>query len=83
MCPVMSHAGVLGQFEIIPAQLILVSIGYKSLAVPGLPFDARSGTVPNQKGKVLSTQQVGEGQVDGRWTAVDAHSGYRFFNAFS
>ena len=52
----------LGQFEIIAAQLILVSIGYKSLSVPGLPFDARSGTVPNQKGKVLSPLRVGGGQ---------------------
>ena len=45
---------LLGEFDVIPAQLALVSIGYKSLSVPGLPFDARSGTVPNTRGKVLS-----------------------------
>lgn len=41
-------------FETIPAQLILVSIGYKSLPVPGLPFDSRKGIVPNEAGRVLS-----------------------------
>ena len=45
------HTGV---FETISAQLILVSIGYKSLPVPGLPFDSRKGIVPNEAGRVLS-----------------------------
>ena len=39
--------------ETIEAGLLLTSIGYRGLAVPGLPFDARSGTVPNAGGRVI------------------------------
>eukprot|EP00798_Chlamydomonas_sp_ICE-L_P023901 gene23901-9468_t len=43
-----------GEFETIPAQLVLVSIGYKSIPVEGLPsFDANRGVVPNVGGRVL------------------------------
>ncbi len=42
-----------GEHVTIPAGLVLKSIGYKSLPIPGLPFDARSATVPNAKGRVL------------------------------
>ncbi|GAX76390.1 hypothetical protein CEUSTIGMA_g3835.t1 [Chlamydomonas eustigma] len=44
-----------GVMDIIPAQLILVSIGYKSLSIGGLPFDPRSGTVPHAAGRVIQT----------------------------
>lgn len=43
-----------GEFEVIPAQMVLVSIGYRSLPLPGVPFDARRGVVPNQAGRVMS-----------------------------
>jgi hypothetical protein len=39
---------------VISAQLILVSIGYKSLPVPGLPFDASRGVVPHKAGRVVA-----------------------------
>lgn len=42
-----------GQFVEVEAQLVLKSIGYRSLPIPGLPFDHRSGTVPNTCGRVL------------------------------
>ena len=35
-----------------PAQLVLRSIGYRGTAVPGLPFDERTGTIPNEAGRV-------------------------------
>ena len=38
--------------EIIDCGLVLSSIGYRSEPVPGAPFDERSGTIPNDHGKV-------------------------------
>ncbi|MCX4445503.1 FAD-dependent oxidoreductase [Streptomyces sp. NBC_01789] len=40
-----------GEAEI-PAQLFLRAIGYRGRAVPGLPFDEASGTVPHEGGRV-------------------------------
>ncbi|WP_330241755.1 FAD-dependent oxidoreductase [Streptomyces sp. NBC_00525] len=37
----------------IPAGLFLRAIGYRGLAVPGLPFDEASGTVPHEGGRVV------------------------------
>jgi ferredoxin--NADP+ reductase len=37
----------------IDAQMVLRSVGYRGLPIPGLPFDERSGTVPNDAGRVL------------------------------
>jgi ferredoxin/flavodoxin---NADP+ reductase len=36
----------------IPAQLVLRSIGYRGSALAGVPFDERTGTVPNEAGRV-------------------------------
>ena len=41
-----------GQFETIPADLVLKSIGFKSVGIPGVAFDARKGVVPNKLGQV-------------------------------
>lgn len=45
-----------GEFETIPAQLALISIGYRGVTLPGLEendlFDARRGIVVNTHGKV-------------------------------
>ncbi|KAK8478676.1 hypothetical protein V6N12_020261 [Hibiscus sabdariffa] len=43
-----------GQFENLSCGIVLKSIGYKSVAVDGLPFDDRKGVVPNVKGRVVS-----------------------------
>jgi hypothetical protein len=43
-----------GEYEEYPVQLVLKSIGYKSLPLPGLPFDNRQGVVPNAAGRVLT-----------------------------
>lgn len=34
---------------------VLKSIGYRSIPVPGLPFDAERGVVPNRMGQVLES----------------------------
>lgn len=41
-----------GQMETIPTQLVLVSIGYRSLPVEGAPFDRNKGIIPNTAGRV-------------------------------
>lgn len=38
----------LGQYERIPAQIVLESIGYMSLPMVGAPFDTSRGTIPNR-----------------------------------
>jgi ferredoxin/flavodoxin---NADP+ reductase len=42
-----------GQFEQLPVQMVLRSVGYQSVPLPGVPFDERSHTVPNADGRVL------------------------------
>jgi ferredoxin/flavodoxin---NADP+ reductase len=41
-----------GQTEQIDVQLVFRSIGYLGVALPELPFDERSGTIPNADGRV-------------------------------
>jgi ferredoxin/flavodoxin---NADP+ reductase len=43
-----------GEFETLEAQLVLRSVGYQSVPLPGVPFDTRTYTVPNASGRVLS-----------------------------
>lgn len=42
-----------GESEVIESSLILHSTGYRGSEVPGVPFDAATGTVPNAGGRVL------------------------------
>jgi ferredoxin--NADP+ reductase len=43
-----------GEFETLDAQMVLRSVGYQSVPLPGVPFDTRTHTVPNASGRVLS-----------------------------
>ncbi len=42
-----------GDQEDIPAGLVFRSVGYRGVAIAGLPFDERGGTVPNRGGRVI------------------------------
>ena len=42
-----------GQRETLGVQMVLRSVGYQSVPLPGLPFDESSHTVPNADGRVL------------------------------
>ena len=42
-----------GAIERVDAQLVLRSVGYQSVPLPGVPFDSRSCTVPNAGGRVV------------------------------
>jgi ferredoxin/flavodoxin---NADP+ reductase len=39
--------------ETIPAGLVFRSVGYRGVALPGVPFDESRGVVPNERGRVL------------------------------
>lgn len=42
-----------GEIELLPATLVFRSVGYRGVAIAGLPFDERSCTVPNEQGRVV------------------------------
>jgi len=42
-----------GKYETIDAQMVLRSVGYQSVPLPGVPFDERASVVPNALGRVL------------------------------
>ena len=42
-----------GKLETLDTQLVLRSVGYQSVPLPGVPFDSRSCVVPNSSGRVL------------------------------
>jgi ferredoxin--NADP+ reductase len=42
-----------GEVEEIPVGLVFRSVGYRGVAIPGVPFDERKGVIPNQGGRVL------------------------------
>ena len=42
-----------GESEVLSCGLVLRSIGYRGTPVPDLPFDSRSGTLPQRAGRVL------------------------------
>jgi ferredoxin--NADP+ reductase len=45
--------------ETIPAGLVLTSIGYRARAIPDLPFDEPTATVPNDHGRVVDPDTGG------------------------
>ncbi len=47
------RAEATGETETLPAGLIFRSVGYKGVAIPGVPFDQRAGVIPNVEGRVL------------------------------
>lgn len=51
--PGRQQANPTGQIITIDAGLVFKSIGYKGSAILGLPFDDKSGTIPNNKGAVV------------------------------
>jgi ferredoxin--NADP+ reductase len=42
-----------GEEETLDVGLVVRAIGYDAEPIPGLPFDARTGTVPNEGGRVV------------------------------
>lgn len=47
-----------GEFEVLPVQMVLRSVGYRGVALPGVPFDEKRGVIANDEGRVVG--RVGE-----------------------
>ncbi|WP_248960361.1 FAD-dependent oxidoreductase [Sphaerisporangium perillae] len=47
-----------GEYETIPVGMVLRSVGYQSVPLPGVPFDTATMTVPNVAGRVSEGQYV-------------------------
>lgn len=58
-----------GEFETIPVSLVFRSIGYHGVPIAGVPFDTKSGHIPNDQGRVLDSQtrQVRPGEYVVGW----------------
>jgi ferredoxin--NADP+ reductase len=54
------------EHEVLPVSLVFRSVGYFGVALPGVPFDARKGVIPNERGRVRDPAQ---GVVLGEYTA--------------
>ena len=44
--------------EVIPCGLVLRSVGYRGVALEGVPFDERGAVIPNQGGRVVGTNSA-------------------------
>jgi ferredoxin--NADP+ reductase len=42
-----------GETFTLPAGMVLRSVGYRGVALPGVPYDGKSGTIPNREGRVF------------------------------
>jgi ferredoxin--NADP+ reductase len=47
-----------GELETIECGLVLRSVGYRGVPLPGVPFDERSGTIPNDRGRVAGAERT-------------------------
>jgi ferredoxin/flavodoxin---NADP+ reductase len=55
------------QLAHLPADIVLRSVGYRGVPIPGLPFDAERGIIPNAAGRVLCGGAVVPGQYVAGW----------------
>lgn len=42
-----------GEIETLPVTMVIKAVGYRSVALPDVPFDERRGLIPNDAGRVL------------------------------
>lgn len=45
-----------GEQQTLPAGAIFRAVGYRGIPVPGVPFDDKTGTIPNEGGRVTKTR---------------------------
>lgn len=68
---------VAGTEEFLEAGLVLGSVGYRGIPLPGVPFDPESATIPNLSGRVLDAP--GGAEVPGAYTVGWIKRGPRGF----
>jgi ferredoxin--NADP+ reductase len=54
-----------GELDVVPADLVIRSVGYRGSALPGLPLDG--GTVPHEAGRVLRDGVPSTGEYVAGW----------------
>ncbi len=61
------HATGTGELSVLPADLVVRSVGYRGHPLPGLEVDPRSGTVSNVAGRVLRDGALSRGEYVAGW----------------
>jgi ferredoxin/flavodoxin---NADP+ reductase len=56
-----------GETEVLRADLVVRSVGYRGTPLPGLPVDERSATVPHEEGRVLRDGRPSPGEYVAGW----------------
>jgi ferredoxin--NADP+ reductase len=56
-----------GRREVIPCDLLIRSIGYRGVLLPGVPFDDLTGRIPNVAGRVLEHDRPATSQYCAGW----------------
>jgi ferredoxin--NADP+ reductase len=56
-----------GEFEVLPADLVVRSVGYRGHPLPGLPVDEATGTVAHVAGRVLRGGAPSAGEYAAGW----------------
>jgi ferredoxin--NADP+ reductase len=56
-----------GSTEDLPCQMVLRSVGYRSLPLPGVPFDEESGTIPSESSRVVRDGRAAPGEYVVGW----------------
>ncbi|HEV2450863.1 MAG TPA: FAD-dependent oxidoreductase [Streptosporangiaceae bacterium] len=56
-----------GEYETLPVSMVLRSVGYQSVPLPGVPFDERAAIVPNAAGRVLGPDGPLPGEYVSGW----------------
>jgi ferredoxin--NADP+ reductase len=56
-----------GETETIEAGLVMRAIGYRGIALPGVPFDERKATIPHEGGRVTGHDGVCKGEYVVGW----------------
>lgn len=56
-----------GQLETVDCGVVFRSVGYRGVAMPGVPFDERKGIIPNDKGRVIDQGRPFQGFYVSGW----------------
>ncbi len=60
------------QFETLEVGMVLRSVGYRGIPIPGIPFDQNLGRIPNEAGRVIDE---GGNQLEGQYVVGWAKRG--------
>ena len=61
------RGGTTGQQDRVPVQMLLRAVGYRGAALPGLPFDRATATMPNVDGRVVADGVPVPGEYVAGW----------------